>query len=58
MGTRPKDFLTLVRLTVMTKLSRDAHLHVRSFLSEDGKYINVVLKADRKAVEECLNIIM
>jgi anoctamin-10 len=41
----PKDFATLLRFTIIAKLSRDAHIHVRSFLSTDGKFIYLVLKA-------------
>jgi anoctamin-10 len=43
--TQPKDFTTLMRNTIMVKLCRDAHMHVRSFLSSDGKFIFVVIKS-------------
>lgn len=41
----PRDFLTLVRFTVMSKLARDAYMIVRSFLSSDGEFIFVVIKS-------------
>ena len=46
----PQDFLTLVRNTIMTKLTRNANMHVRSFLTSSGKNIVLVIKADEKMV--------
>ena len=42
----PKDFHTLVRFTIITKLCKNANLHTRSFLSPDGEEIFVVVKSN------------
>ncbi|CAD8205990.1 unnamed protein product [Paramecium pentaurelia] len=44
-GQTPQDFLTLIRMTVITKLCRDAHFHCRQFISSDDQFIFVVLKS-------------
>jgi anoctamin-10 len=43
---QPKDFLTLVRFTIMAKLCRNANLHTRSFISGDGRSIFMVIKSN------------
>jgi len=47
----PKDFLTLIRNVLLAKLVRNAHMHVRSFLSSDGKFILVVIKANEEMIK-------
>lgn len=47
----PKDFLTLVRNTIVTKFVRTGHMHVRSFLTSDANYIAVVLKAEEERIK-------
>ena len=35
-NNKPKDFATLLRFTIMTKLTRSGSLHTRTFISSDG----------------------
>ncbi|CAD8202207.1 unnamed protein product [Paramecium octaurelia] len=46
----PKDFLTLVRITVINKLSRNAFVHCRQFVSTTGKHIFVVVKSHQQVI--------
>ena len=46
----PRDFSTLLRNVIITKLSRNTNTHVRSFLSNDGKKIFMVLKTRESAL--------
>ena len=46
----PRDFSTLLRNVIITKLSRNTNTHVRSFLSSDGKKIFLVLKTRESAL--------
>ena len=46
-NTSPKDFMTLVRFTVMAKLCRNGNLHTRSFISQDAKLILMAIKSNR-----------
>jgi len=39
----PRDFLTLLRYTIMYKLSNQGNMFVRSFLSACHKFVFVVL---------------
>lgn len=48
---QPKDFLTLVRFTVMVKLSTQGKFAVRQFLSADSNIIFVILKINQKMVK-------
>lgn len=40
----PKDFLTLIRNVIMTKLTRVVFFHCRTFLTSDEKFIVLVVK--------------
>lgn len=40
-----KDFSTLLRFTIMTKLTYNGCLHTRTFISTDGKYLYMVIKS-------------
>ncbi|EGR33655.1 hypothetical protein IMG5_047010 [Ichthyophthirius multifiliis] len=44
----PKDFMTLVRFTIQQKLTKKAHFHTRSFLSNDGKEIFILIKGNEQ----------
>jgi anoctamin-10 len=46
----PKDFLTLVRFTVMAKICRNGNLHTRSFIAADGVSILMVIKSNRAVI--------
>ncbi|CAD8200754.1 unnamed protein product [Paramecium pentaurelia] len=49
-NTPPKDFLTLVRITVINKLCRNAFVHCRQFVSTTGKHIFVVVKSHPQVI--------
>jgi anoctamin-10 len=46
----PKDYLTLIRFTVMAKLCRNGCLHTRTFVSGDGEAIFMVIKSNRAVI--------
>lgn len=47
----PSDFLTLVRNVIMTKLSRNAFMHLRSFVTSNGQKIVLILKSDEEMIK-------
>lgn len=49
-NTPPRDFLTLVRFTVMNKLTRNGFLHCRQFVSSTGLHIFLVIKSNRDVI--------
>ncbi|CAD8121664.1 unnamed protein product [Paramecium sonneborni] len=49
-NTPPKDFLTLVRITAINKLCRNAFVHCRQFVSTTGKHIFVVVKGHQQVI--------
>jgi hypothetical protein len=48
----PKDFTTLVRFAVMSKISVNCQLHTRQFVESTGNFILMVTKADQRILEE------
>ena len=48
---RPRDFETLVRFTVMAKLSNNCSMHVRTFISKSNEYIFAVLKSSEEQIQ-------
>ena len=46
----PKDYLTLIRFTVMAKFSRNGCLHTRTFVSMDGLTIFMVIKSNHAVI--------
>lgn len=48
---QPKDFLTLIRFALISKLSRRANLHSRCFVSRDSKSIFMVIKGSDETLE-------
>lgn len=54
---QPRDFLTLIRFTIIGKLSRRANLHTRSFVSRDSKSIFLIVKgSDDQILAEASSI--
>lgn len=47
---KPKDFLTLLRNTIMSRLSRFSNIHTRLSLSLDQKKIFMIIKANEEVL--------
>ena len=47
---KPRDFLTLLRQTIMTRLSKFSNIHTRLFISSDQRKIFIVLKAHEEVL--------
>lgn len=52
MNNMPKDFHTLVRFTIMTKLCKNSNLHTRQFMSSDGTSIYMIVKANEQVIKK------
>ena len=52
-----KDFLTLIRNVVLTKLTMISKMHARYFLSSTGKHIIMILKCDENVLKKHANMI-
>ncbi|CAD8105641.1 unnamed protein product [Paramecium primaurelia] len=50
-NTPPKDFLTLIRFTIMAKLCRNGFLHCRQFINGTGELIFLILKSSKEVVK-------
>ncbi|CAD8114697.1 unnamed protein product [Paramecium sonneborni] len=46
----PKDFMTLIRFTIIEKLMRNAFLHCRQFISSNGAQIFLVIKSTKQVI--------
>lgn len=51
-NNQPKDFLTLVRNTIMAKFCRNANLHCRQFISLDGNCIFMIVKSNEDTIRK------
>ncbi|CAK70527.1 unnamed protein product (macronuclear) [Paramecium tetraurelia] len=49
-NSQPKDFMTLIRFTIIEKLMRNAFLHCRQFISSNGAQIFLVIKSTKQVV--------
>ena len=52
-----KDFLTLVRNVILTKLTMNSKIHTRLFVSSSGKDILMVLKCDQNVLKKHADLI-
>ncbi|CAD8148836.1 unnamed protein product [Paramecium octaurelia] len=47
----PKDMMTLIRFTILEKLSRNGYLHCRQFVSGTGEHIYIVIKSTKEVIQ-------